>query len=194
MDKWDERYKLSNMVELEEGFFATEVLDNGNGKSLKRGRGGQRKTKTLVMVETMEGITSKKNHKYTAIRHTKMIIIDVRSAKTIDPEVKEFIESSSTIISDESTYYTNYKPIVTSHCSQVIPKEKVDQSILWVHIAINNAKRLFLDVYHDLCHDYIQNYLSEFFSKFNHRTMGNVMFNRLVVAKLGYNYSFKYII
>ena len=48
MGKRDERYMLTNMVELDEGFFTTEVSESEKGNPLKKGRGGQRKTIVLV--------------------------------------------------------------------------------------------------------------------------------------------------
>lgn len=192
MGKRDERYTLTDMVELDEGFFTTEVPDDEKGKPIKKGRGSQRKTKVLVMAETLEGNPTKKSHKHTAVKHIKMIVIDDLEAETIDAKVKENIDSSSTIISDHSTSYTNFKSIVASHRPQVIPKEKVGEILPWVHIAISNAKRLFLDVYHDICPGYIQNYLSEFCWKFNRRYFGDALFDRLVVAGLGYRNEFRY--
>lgn len=64
--------------------------------------------------------------------------------------------------------------------------DQVGQILPWVHIAISNAKRLFLDVYHDICPGYIQNYLSEFCWKFKRRTTGDEMLDRLVVVDLDY--------
>ena len=64
--------------------------------------------------------------------------------------------------------------------------DQVGQILPWVHIAISNAKRLFLDVYHVICPGYIQNYLSEFCWKFKRRTTGDEMLDRLVVVDLDY--------
>lgn len=192
MGKWDERYTLANMEELDEGFFTTEVPDNEKGKPLKNGRGSQRKTKVLEMAETVEGNPTKKEHKHTAVKHIKMIVIDNLESTTIDTMVKENIESNSSIISDHSTSYTNFKAIVASHRPQVIPKEKVGEILPWAHIAISNAKRLFLDVYHDICPEYIQNYLSEFCWEFNRRYFGDALFDRLVITCLAYNNEFRY--
>ena len=45
-------YELDGIVELDEGYFSTEVPEEQKDKPLKRGRGSQRKTKVLVMAET----------------------------------------------------------------------------------------------------------------------------------------------
>ena len=68
------------------------------------------------------------------------------------------------------------------HQPQVIPKEKVNEMLPWVHIAISNAKRLLLDVHHDIQPDFLQNYLNEFCYKFNRRYFGEKLFERLLTA------------
>ena len=103
------------MVELDEWFFTMEVLEDEKGRTFKKGRSSQRKTKVLVMAETVEGNPTKKGHKYIAVKHIKMIVLDDLSSKTIDGKGKDNIESSSTIISDHSTSYANFKSIVASH-------------------------------------------------------------------------------
>ena len=62
----------------------------------------------------------------------------------------------------------------------------------WVHIAIANAKRLLLDVYHDIRPEYLQNYLNEFCWKFNRRNFGEALFDRLMVATVSYKNQFRY--
>ena len=52
MGKCDELYTLSDVIELDEGFFSTETDQNEKNKPVKRGRGSQKKNKVLVMVET----------------------------------------------------------------------------------------------------------------------------------------------
>ena len=52
MGQRDAQYTLSGMIELDEGFFSTERDEDEKTKALKRGRGSQKKTKVLVMVES----------------------------------------------------------------------------------------------------------------------------------------------
>lgn len=56
----------------------------------------------------------------------------------------------------------NFSTIVKEHIHQVIEPKQVGKVLPWVHIAIANAKRLLLDVYHDIRPEYLQNYLNEF--------------------------------
>lgn len=194
MGKRDSQYDLKGMIEIDEGFFTTEVPQDQKGQSLKRGRGSQRKTAVLVMAETAPGnsINPKKSDKPTAVRHIKMQALDSLKAKDIDPGVKGNVNPESTIISDDSTSYTNFKSFVKEHISQVIPKEQVGKVLPWVHIAISNAKRTLLDIFHDVKPQYLQNYLSEFCYKFNRRYLGDVLFDRLVIAAASYKNGFRY--
>jgi hypothetical protein len=81
---------------------------------------------------------------------------------------------------------------VATHIPKVIPKEDVGKVLPWVHVAISNAKRLLLDVYHDICPKYIQNYLSEYCWKFNRRYFGDKLFERLIISSINYKNEFRY--
>lgn len=102
------------------------------------------------------------------------------------------VNPGSTITSDDSKSYTNFKSLVKEHIHQVIEPDQVGKILPWVHIAISNAKRLLLDVYHDITPDYLQNYLNEFCYKFNRRYFGDGLFDRLMVAALAYKNDFRY--
>ena len=60
MEKRDAEYDLKEIIELDEGFFSTEMGEEEKSKSLKRGRGSQKKAKVLVMAESVpiEGETT----------------------------------------------------------------------------------------------------------------------------------------
>ena len=60
-----------------------------------------------------------------------------------------------------------------------------------LHIAISNAKRLLLDVYHDITPGYLQNYLDDFCYKFIRRRFGDALFDKLMVASLAYKNDFR---
>ena len=51
MGKRNGEYVLTGRIELDEEYFSTEVSGKEKDKSLKRGRGSQRKSKVLVMAE-----------------------------------------------------------------------------------------------------------------------------------------------
>lgn len=192
MGKRDEKYTLSGQIELDEGFFSTEIPLDQKDKPLKRGRGSQKKTKVLVMVESKDS-DDKKNRrgKPRKVGHLKMQVIDNLESNTITPVVKDKVSKDSYINSDDSTSYNRLKEIVITHKPQVIPKEKIGVALPWVHITISNAKRLFTDIYHDIKPEYLQNYLNEFCYKFNRRYFGESLFDRLLVASVNHKNQFR---
>jgi len=193
MGKRDSRYCLKEVIELDEGFFSTEMDEQEKDKPLKRGRGSQRKTKVLVMAESLpvDGQRTK-NGKPRKVGHIKMFVIEDLKASTIDPKVFENIDRKAVIDSDHSTSYTNFHSLVKEHRPNVIPKEELGKMLPWVHIAISNAKRMFLDVFHDIRPEYLQSYLNEFCYKFNRRYFGERRFDRLMVAAVAYKNHFRY--
>ena len=119
-------YELDGIVELDEGYFSTEVPEEQKDKPLKRGRGSQRKTKVLVMAETgvpsvEEAVKARKRGqcKPTKVGRIKMIVIV--KADTIDPIASQSITTESTIVTDDSSSYTNFHKMFKEHHSQVIP-------------------------------------------------------------------------
>jgi len=192
MGKRDSRYTLSGEIELDEGFFSTEILTEEKDKPLKRGRGSQKKTKVLVMAESKEvkGKTTKKG-KPKKVGHLKMQIIKDVKSETITSIVERDVLKESQVNTDDSTSYNKIKEIVLDHKPQVIPKEKVGVVLPWVHIAISNAKRLLTDIHHDIKSEYLQSYLNEFCYKFNRRYFGESMFDRLLIACASHKNQFR---
>ena len=193
MVKRDSQYKLSGQIELDEGFFATEVEPEEKEKPLKRGRGSPKKSKVLVMTESREvdGKKTKKG-KPRKVGFIKMQVIQDLQAETIDEKVTANISKKSTLITDDSTSYTNLDKLVEGHQARVIPKEKVGEVLPWVHLAISNAKRMLLDIHHNMKPDFLQSYLNEFCYKFNRRYFGEAMFDRLLLAGATVKNEFRY--
>ena len=190
----DALYQLSEVVELDEGFFSTETTDTEKNNPLKRGCGSQKKSKVLVMAESipMEDDSVSKNGKPRKVGHIRMFVINDLKLETIDEKVIENIDKQSIIDSDNSTSYTNFNALVKEHRPQVIPKKDVGKALPWVHIVISNAKRMFLDVFHDIKPEYLQNYLNEFCYKFNRRYFGELCFDRLMIAAVAHKNQFRY--
>lgn len=193
MGKRDAEYNLKDVIELDEGFFSTEMATEEKTKPLKRGRGSQKKTKVLVMAEsqTIEGKPTMKG-KPRKVGHIKMFVIDDLKASTIDTKVIKHIDKRVTIDSDNSSSYTNLKTLVEKHRPKVIPKKEIGKVLPWVHIAISNAKRMLLSVFHDIQLEYLQSYLNEFCYMFNRRYFGERKFDRLMVAAVSYKNEFRY--
>ena len=180
----DSCYSLGKVVELDEGFFSTATQKEDKNQPLKRGRGSQKKSKVLVMTESIptEDDTTTPKGKSRKVGHIKMFVIDDLRSETIDKKVIQYFDRPSVIDSDNSTSYTNFKTLVKEQRPQVIPKKEVSTLLPWVHIAIGNAKRMLLDIVHDIKPEYLQNYLNEFCYKFIRRYFGETLFDRLVVA------------
>jgi hypothetical protein len=193
MGKRDEQYPLAGVIELDEGFFSTEIDEDEKTKPLKRGRGSQKKSKVPVMAESTPVDKTEHSHDKTRqVGHIKMFVIEDLQAETTDRKVQANVDSRATIDSDNSTSYTNLKKPVSEHRPQVIPKKDTGKVLPWVHIAISNAKRSMLNIFHDIRPEYLQNYLNEFCYKFNRRYFGESQFDRLLIASVAYKNEFRY--
>jgi hypothetical protein len=113
-------------------------------------------------------------------------------AETIDNKVINNVEKTAAIDSDNFTSYTNSCKLIAEHRPKVIHKELICKSLQCVHIAISNAKRMLLDIFHDIKPEYLQNYLNEFCYKFNRRYFGEAQFERVLVASVAYKNQFRY--
>lgn len=133
----------------------------------------------------------KKGRPSKTVRHLKMQVIPSLQSETITKIVKEQLEPSVELTTDDSTSYIKFDEQVKSHQPVKADKNTVKTFLPWVHIAINNAKRLLLDVHHRLKNEYLQYYLNEFCYKFNRSYFGEKLFDRLVAVAITYNTDFK---
>jgi hypothetical protein len=193
MGKRDGEYILAGRIELDEGYFSTEMPLSEKDKPLKRGRGSQKKTKVLVMAESELVVSPGKGQKPRRVGYLKMRVIDDLKSETINEQVKKLASSVTEIDTDDSTSYVDLKGFIPKHNAQVIPKEKVGEILPWVHIAISNAKRQIINTFHDVKPEFLQKYLNEFCYKFNRRYDGEALFNRLLVACVSYKNEFRYL-
>ena len=147
MGRRDLEYQLTDVIELDEGFFSTITDEVEKGKPLKRGKGSQKKSKVLVMVESVpvEGKTTKKG-KPRKVGHLRMLVINNLKSDTIKQIVEDNVALKTIIDTDNSNSYVKFKELDVDHRPNIIPKDKVNEMLPWVHIAISNAKRLLLDI------------------------------------------------
>jgi hypothetical protein len=103
MGKRDGQYSLSGQIELDEGFFSTEVKPQDKDKPRKRGRGSQKRTKVLVMAESkdVDGKSTKKG-KLRKVGFIKMQVITDLKSDTINEKVITNISRKSTLLTDDS--------------------------------------------------------------------------------------------
>jgi hypothetical protein len=94
MGQRDDRYRLSGMVEIDDGFFSTETEEDKKNDRKKRGRGSQSKTSVLVMAEsTPDGGKSTKKHSCDkVVGHIKMVVLPDFKADTAKKIVSENIK------------------------------------------------------------------------------------------------------
>jgi len=193
MGKRDGEYILAGRIELDEGYFSTEIPQDEKDKPLKRGRGSQKKSKVLVMAESDFVESPKKSGKPRRVGYLKMKVIEDLKSETINAHVQNLATNATEIDTEDSTSYVDLKEFVPRHNAQVSPKDIVGEILPWVHIAISNAKRHILNTYHDIKPEFLQKYLDEFCYKFNRRYAGEALFNRLLVAGVSYKNEFRYI-
>lgn len=91
-------------------------------------------------------------------------------------------DDTSIVFSDKSTSYVDISDYVEVHITEKSNKETTITTLKWVHIAISNAKRTLLGIYHKIKGKHLQHYLDEFCYKLNRRYFGESLFDRLVVA------------
>lgn len=191
MGKRDNEYQLTGQIELDNAFITTLISDDCKNEELKRGAGTQNKSKVLVMTESIVVENPKPGKKPKKINHIKMQVVPDLKADTAVEIVKEQIDSTAELTTDDSKTFYKLKQAVESHKAQVIKPEDLQKILPWVHISIANAKRLLLDMHHQLKKEYLQYYLNEYCFKFNRRYFGERMFDRLVFAAANYNTDFK---
>jgi len=193
MGKRDGEYVLAGRIELDEGYFSTEIPNEEKNKPLKRDRGSQRKSKVIVMAESEFVEFPQKGKKPRRVGYLKMKVIDDLQSETINEQVKTLAANTTEIDTDDSTSYVDLKDFVPKHSAQVIPKEKAGEVLPWVHIAISDAKRQIVNTFRDVKPEFLQKYLDEFCYKFNQRYFGEALFNRLLVACVSYKNEFRYV-
>jgi hypothetical protein len=182
MGKRDDLYQLTDMIEFDEGYFEKQVPEHTR-ENLKRGRGSQRQSNVAVMAEStpLENIRSGKTSSHC--RFFKMKVLKSHKSKEVESLIKDSLDPKTIVFSDKSSSYFNFEDYVEAHITAKSNKETTTEILKWVHIAISNAKRNFLGVYHKINGEYLQNYLDEFVYKLNRRHFKSI-FERLVVASI----------
>ena len=179
MGKRDTLYMLQGEVEFDEGYFEKATSKH---VKLKRGRGSQRQAQVAVMAESTPledldtGMCSRQ------CRYFKMKVINDHNADTVTELVKESFDEKSIVFSDKSTSYIDIAEHVETHITEKSDTNTTRTTLQWVHIAISNAKRTLLGIFHKIKGKYLQNYLNEFCYKLNRRYFGERLFDRLTLA------------
>lgn len=179
MGQRDALYTLEGMIEYDEGYFSIATKEPSK---LKRGKGSQKKQNVAVMAEStpLEDLQTGKQEKH--VRYFKMKVLGSHKSESIDKNVQDNIMEKSIVFSDKSTSYVNISDFVEVHVTEKSDKKTTTSTLKWVHIAISNAKRTLLGIYHKIKGKYLQNYLDEFCYKLNRRYFGENLFDRVMVS------------
>lgn len=181
MGKRDNLYVLKDMIEADEGYFECATSNDGEKK---RGRGSEGKHNVMVLAEStpLEDINTGK--KSSHCRYFKMKVLESHKATDVNQVVATFVHDKAIIFSDNSTSYVDFDQLVEGHIYENSTKELTKTTLKWVHIAISNAKRTLLGIYHMIKITYLQAYLDEFCYKLNRRYFGEKLFDRLIIAAI----------
>lgn len=179
MGERDSKYDLNGMVEFDEGHFE-QATSKAVKNKLKRGKGSQKQKLVAVMAESFP-LENKKGDQSRFCGNIKMKVIPNGKSNCIDGIIQEHIAEQSIVFSDKSTSYVNISNYVEAHITEKSSEETTNKTLKWVHIAISNAKRTFLGIYHKISGKHLQNYLNEFTYKLNRRYFDSI-FKRLVIA------------
>jgi hypothetical protein len=179
MGQRDATYGLKDMIEFDEAYFPKATP---KGVKLKRGKGSQRKMNVAVMAEStpLEDIETGK--KSSHCRYFKMKVLETHKSDSVDDCVQESLGEKSIVLSDKATNYVDISKYVEGHLTEISDKKTTNETLKWVHVAISNAKRTLLGIYHKIKGANLQNYLDEFCYKLNRRYFGHRLFDRLTIA------------
>lgn len=181
MGQRDDLYLLTGTIEMDEGYF---THGSNKDKSLKRGRGSQRKKNVAVLAESTPVEDIETGKKSSHFRYAKMKTLDNHTSSNVNEVMKKSITTDSVLITDKSTSYECFKNLFECHYSYKSDKTQTKTTLKWVHITISNAKRNLLSVYHMMQSIYLQSYLNEFCYRLNRRYFGQKLFDRLVIASI----------
>jgi hypothetical protein len=179
MGKRDALYQLEGAVEFDEGYFEKATSKH---VKLKRGRGSQRQAQVAVMAESTPLEDIETGVRSRQCRYFKMKVIEDHNSDTLTELVKENFNQKNIVFSDKSTSYVDIAQHVEMHITQKSDAHTTKTTLKWVHIAISNAKRTLLGIFHKIKGKYLQNYLNEFCYKLNRRRFGERLFDRLTLA------------
>lgn len=181
MGNRDARYTLEGMIEFDEGYFTVEASELERDKGI-RGRGAVGKQNVAITAESipLEDLDTGKKSRHC--RYFKAKVLETHKKEEVSKELKQTIEETTIVFSDQSTSYVDIADYVELHITEKSDKNTTKETLQWVHITISNAKRTLLGNYHKIKGKYLQLYLNEFIYKLNRRYFGDRLFDRLVIA------------
>ncbi len=175
--------ELKGWIELDEGYFAFRV-DKETRARFNGGKGSPRMATVLVMAESEEVESPKKNQKKRRCKKFRMKVIPDFKGTTVNREVTAVIHPDSHVMTDRIGSYSRLKDYFTEHIILPASGKRASELLPWVHTTISNAKRTLLGIFHGIGKGYVQNYLDEFCYKLNRRYRGEGRFYDLMEDSL----------
>ena len=164
MGERDEKYLLSGLIELDEGFF---------GAPSEGGRRGRGTDKTPVM--TGLSLDSRGRPGYI-----HMQVIDAVNGDAVTKFAEKFIQPYSMVNTDGLNIYNVLDCPDYDHLAEIFNPVENPDHLDWIHTFISNAKAFIGGTYHGLDKKYMQLYLNEFCWRANRRKFKGQWFNRLL--------------
>lgn len=189
------RISLKGTVEFDDGFFTAHKREKDPHQYLfNSGRGNERKQPVLVAVESIQ--RSKPKRRKDLSENTRAGVLRMQHlpdfrGETYSKLAKRLLDKTAIVHSDANPSYNSIAEHVSEHKPTKTAAKEASKALPWVHIAISNAKRGFLGIFHHLSDLWLQPYLDEFCYKFNSRfdrTSGVlVLFKTVAINRLHLN-------
>lgn len=155
MGNHDNASRLTDMIEIDDAYIET-CTDSIDNQQLRREKGGQRQTKTTIMAEsvllgdTLSTKTTRQCHWF------KMKINPSEKAGDMEALVRSCVSPDAVIFSENSKASVSLHKAMGNHLIENLKTTIGTQSLKWVQIVINNAKRTLLGIYHSIYESYLQ--------------------------------------
>jgi hypothetical protein len=182
MGKRDNRYLLTESVEVDEGFFETIPKPEEKEEERKRGRGSQKQTMSMVFAESIEVKSPKKHRPKRKCRYFKMKVCQKFDKGTAKSTIRKHIEENAKMITDGYPTYKALEKEFENMVTEKVPSKEAHIALPWVHTAIGNVKKVLQGIHQHVKPEYLQNYLDEFCYKLNRRYFGEAIFDRILLA------------
>jgi len=175
----DQRYRLSGLVEVDEGYVGGE--EHGPGRR-GRGQAGVR-TKSVVAVAVERRSPGPADPKPVPGFAALEVIPDAATA-TLEKFLTGHVRPGSHILSDGWHGYRRLREQGLGHTATAISQqdEPAHRLFPWVHITLSNLKRFLLGTHHKVERKHLANYVAEFNYRLNRRRMESDLMSRLLRA------------
>src|SRR5690606_39207693 len=135
MGRRDSMYRLEDMVEYDEAF-VEKATGRKERRNLKRGRGSQRQVSVAVMAESTILEDLETGEKDKSCQYFKMRKITNLKSRTAENLIRDLIDGSAVLQTDESTTYSDLADCVEVHVKDISGSDGGKFNLKWAHIAI----------------------------------------------------------